>query len=191
MAEELGTVHTSGRGLLRGWCWPVDSNLVFDHMAASVPGKLLMVLWNADLTVWMSRIQTTVIRKTGGFTRYDGWKPLFQMSSVWSCNSLHISECHYLVSAPRRVTPQPATCCHITTERTRTRPNSQHEASRSLAALALAFLHSCRAPANTRNGRSQTTPSPRGIITANHLSAFTLRNIREGFGVPREYFGTT
>jgi hypothetical protein len=37
MAEALGTVHTSGRGLLPGWWWPAGSKLVFDQMAAPVP----------------------------------------------------------------------------------------------------------------------------------------------------------
>jgi hypothetical protein len=37
MAEAWGTVHTLGKGLLRGWWWPVGPKLVFDQMAAPVP----------------------------------------------------------------------------------------------------------------------------------------------------------
>jgi hypothetical protein len=37
MARALGTVHTSGRGLLRGLWGPVDPELVFDQMVAPVP----------------------------------------------------------------------------------------------------------------------------------------------------------
>jgi hypothetical protein len=37
MAKLIGTVHTCGRGLLRGWWLPVGPKLVFDHMAATVP----------------------------------------------------------------------------------------------------------------------------------------------------------
>jgi hypothetical protein len=37
MAEKLGTVHTRGRKLLRGWRWPVGPKLVFDQMVAPVP----------------------------------------------------------------------------------------------------------------------------------------------------------
>jgi hypothetical protein len=36
MAEALGTVHTRGRGLLRGRWWAVGPKLAFDQMAASV-----------------------------------------------------------------------------------------------------------------------------------------------------------
>jgi hypothetical protein len=37
MAEALGTVHTHGRGLLRGCWWLVGPELVFDQMAAPGP----------------------------------------------------------------------------------------------------------------------------------------------------------
>jgi hypothetical protein len=43
MAEALGTVHTRGRGLLRGWWWPVGSKLVFDQHQSR---KLWMPLFN-------------------------------------------------------------------------------------------------------------------------------------------------
>jgi hypothetical protein len=42
MAQVLGTVHTRGRGLIRGWWWwwrrrPVGPKLALDQMTASVP----------------------------------------------------------------------------------------------------------------------------------------------------------
>jgi hypothetical protein len=37
LAKALGTVHTRGRGLLRGWWWLVGTKLIFDHMEAPVP----------------------------------------------------------------------------------------------------------------------------------------------------------
>jgi hypothetical protein len=40
MAEALGTVHTQGRGLIRGLWWPGDPKLVFDDQS----WKLWMVL---------------------------------------------------------------------------------------------------------------------------------------------------
>jgi hypothetical protein len=40
MTEALRTVHTLGRGLLRGGWWPVSPKLVFDQMAALVPENM-------------------------------------------------------------------------------------------------------------------------------------------------------
>jgi hypothetical protein len=37
MTEALGKVNTRGRGLLRGWRWPVGPTIVFDQMSAPVP----------------------------------------------------------------------------------------------------------------------------------------------------------
>jgi hypothetical protein len=37
MAEAPGTLHTSGRELLHGLCWPVGPKLVSDQMATPVP----------------------------------------------------------------------------------------------------------------------------------------------------------
>jgi hypothetical protein len=37
MAEVLGMVYTHGRGLLRGWWWPLGPKLIFNQMAAPVP----------------------------------------------------------------------------------------------------------------------------------------------------------
>jgi hypothetical protein len=37
MADMLGTVYTRGRGLLRGWWWPINQKLDFCQMAAPVP----------------------------------------------------------------------------------------------------------------------------------------------------------
>jgi hypothetical protein len=37
MAEALETVHTHGRGLLRGWWCPIGPKLFFNQMAAPVP----------------------------------------------------------------------------------------------------------------------------------------------------------
>jgi hypothetical protein len=35
--RELGTVHTSGKGLLRGWWWPVGPNIsIFDQTSISL-----------------------------------------------------------------------------------------------------------------------------------------------------------
>jgi hypothetical protein len=36
MTEVLGMVHTHGRGLIRGRCWPASLKLVFDEMVAPV-----------------------------------------------------------------------------------------------------------------------------------------------------------
>jgi hypothetical protein len=36
MVEALGTVHKRGRGLLRGWWWPVGPKLIFDQIATPV-----------------------------------------------------------------------------------------------------------------------------------------------------------
>jgi hypothetical protein len=36
MAGALESVHTHGRGLLRGWWWPVSPKLVSDQAAAPV-----------------------------------------------------------------------------------------------------------------------------------------------------------
>jgi hypothetical protein len=45
MAEALGTVHTRGWGLLRGWWWTVGLKLVFYKLAAPVP-KIMDVYGN-------------------------------------------------------------------------------------------------------------------------------------------------
>jgi hypothetical protein len=40
MAATLGTMHSHGRILLRGWWWPVGPNLVVDQMSAPVAGMM-------------------------------------------------------------------------------------------------------------------------------------------------------
>jgi hypothetical protein len=53
----LGKVHMGGRGLHRGWWWPVGPKLVFDQMAAPVPeimdvcGTYLMLISGGDISV--------------------------------------------------------------------------------------------------------------------------------------------
>jgi hypothetical protein len=42
-------VHTSGRGLLWGWWWPVGPKLVFDHMAALVPEIMNTTSYSASI----------------------------------------------------------------------------------------------------------------------------------------------
>jgi hypothetical protein len=37
MTETLVEAHTHGRGLLRGWWWPVGPQLVFDQVVSPVP----------------------------------------------------------------------------------------------------------------------------------------------------------
>jgi hypothetical protein len=50
MAEALGTVHARGRGLLRGWWWPVCLKLNFDQIAVPVPKNMVVFVCVCRLT---------------------------------------------------------------------------------------------------------------------------------------------
>jgi hypothetical protein len=80
MAEALGTVHTRGRGLLRGRWSPVGPKLVFDQMAEPVPEIMDDCLYQ--------------------YPSYSEWKQydfckLYHMSS---CSSMYFSACFTLTS---------------------------------------------------------------------------------------------
>jgi hypothetical protein len=63
MAEALGTAHTCGRGLLRGWWWPVGPELVFNQMTVPVPKIMDSTRRRGDFIMAMREGRETMINK--------------------------------------------------------------------------------------------------------------------------------
>jgi hypothetical protein len=51
ISERPETAYTRGRGLLRGWWWPVGRKLVFDHITAPFPEIIALTRWQK---LWMA-----------------------------------------------------------------------------------------------------------------------------------------
>jgi hypothetical protein len=73
-------VHMQGRGLFRGWWWPVGQKLVFDQMTAPV------------LEIMDGSMYNFSNLKQQNQTAYRIWKCNIN-SFMWHCSTHHISVC--------------------------------------------------------------------------------------------------